>query len=201
MMFPIFTIFLLFIAWFTYNRHHTEKIEKEQEKLFWQKEAAANSVRKKDISLLPYIIIPTEKLPFGIQPKDNLLSQYEIQLQALSNQKILNLTGRSNTDLKLEYGAPNLTFLTECDQNFTELVRLMQQWATRLYELSLIDEAEIVLAQAINWGSDIKGSYLLLSKIYQEKNNFQGIQQLIEQAETLNSLMKQPILNALKQFE
>lgn len=198
--FPMFTIFILFIAWFTYNRHRSEKIEKEREKQFWAKEEKANAVRKKDLSLLPYITISCATLPVGISPDDESLCQYEAQLQALSSLKILNLTGLSNTELKLKYGAPNLTFLTECDQNFMDLVRLMHQWGTRLYELALTDAAQQVLSQAVIWGSDIKGSYVLLAKIYQEKGNFQGIQQLSEHAEALNSLMKQPILNALKDF-
>lgn len=200
MIFPFFTIFLLFLAWFTYNRLRAEKLEKEQEKRFWLKEEEANSVRKKDLSLLPYITISPDALPIGVFPTDELLCSYETQVQTLASLKILNLTGFSNTDLKLNYGAPNLTFLTECDQNFTELVRLMHQWGTRLYEFSLINEAECVLSQAIVWGSDIKASYVLLAKIYQEKGASHKIQQLSEQAQTLNSLMKQPILNALKEF-
>ena len=115
MIFPFFTIFLLFLAWFTYNRLRAEKLEKEQEKRFWLKEEEANSVRKKDLSLLPYITISPDALPIGVFPTDELLCSYETQVQTLASLKILNLTGFSNTDLKLNYGAPNLTFLTECD--------------------------------------------------------------------------------------
>lgn len=200
MMFPFLTIFMLFLAWFTYNRFRTEKQEKNMEKEFWEKEAQANSTRRKDLSSLPYIRIPMDSLPFGIRPEDSQLTQYETRIRELADKKILNLTGLTNTELKLKYGAPNLTFLTECDQNFTELVRTMQEWGTRLHELFLISEAEYVLSCAIRWGSDIRGSYLLLARIYQDAGNTEGIQWLRECAGQLNSLMKEPILAGLKEF-
>lgn len=200
MMFPFFTIFLLFLAWLTYNRVRTEKKERAAQKAFWQKEEAANATRKKDLSSLPYIILPLDSLPLGVRPEDELLSAYDADIQSFTDRKILNLAGQSNTDLKLAYGAPNLTFLTQCDQNFTELIRLMQEWASRLYELSLTAEAEQVLSCTIRWGSDIKGSYLLLARIYQESGRRQELEWLKEQASHLNTLMKEPILSALAQF-
>lgn len=199
-MFPFFTIFILFLIWFTYNRHRTERLERAREEEFWERESQANTTRRKDISSLPYIILPMDTLPFGIRPQDEQLNQCEEQIRALSQVKLLNLTGRSNTELKSQYGAANLTFLTECDQNFTELVRVMHQWAVRLHELSLSTEAEYVLSCSIRWGSDIRGSYLLLARIYQEKGDSQGIEQLKEYANQLNSLMKEPILTALSEF-
>lgn len=199
-MFPFFTIFILFLVWFTYNRHRTERLERAREEEFWERESKANTTRRKDISSLPYIILPMDSLPFGIRPQDEQLHQCEEQIRALSQVKLLNLTGRSNTELKSQYGAANLTFLTECDQNFTELVRVMHQWAVRLHELALPTEAEYVLSCSIRWGSDIRGSYLLLARIYQEKGDSQGIEQLKEYANQLNSLMKGPILTALSEF-
>lgn len=200
MMFPFFTIFILFLAWFTYNRHLIERKDKLREREFWKKEEEANTVRKKDISLLPYIFIPMESLPFQIRPEDSVLNQYENQIQELSQKKILNLTGQSNTDLKLTYGAPNLTFLTECDQNFTELIRIMHQWGARLIELSLTPEAQRVLSTSIGWGSDIKASYVLLARLYQESGNMDGVIRLRELANKLDSIRKNDILNALQEF-
>ncbi len=198
-MFPFFTIFLLFLAWFTYNKIRIEKREKAREEAFWKKEEEANATRKKDISLLPYVRIPMEQLPFHIRPEDEVLSACEERVRALSQEKILNLTGKTNTDLKSLYGAPNLTFLSQCDLNFTELVRTMQTWGARLYELLLVEEAECVLSHSIQWGSDIKGSYLLLARIYREQGNPSAIEELKSYAGQLDSLMKEPILKALDQ--
>lgn len=199
-MFPVFTIFLFFILWFTFAKMRMEKRDRAKREEFWKKEEAANATRRKDISLLPYIQIPMEQLPFGVRPEDKALCECEECIRKLSDQKILNLTGKTNTDVKAKYGAPNLPFLSECDQNFTDLVRIMQQWGARLYELQLFQEAECVLSYAVRWGSDIKGSYLLLARLYQEKGDTASLAKLTEYANLLDSLMKQPILNALEEF-
>ncbi len=200
MKFPIFTIFILFLAFVTYNRIRNDRKDKEKTKEFWNQEEQANATRRKDISFLPYIIIPLDSLPLGIRPEDEALVQYEEQLKTLAQCKILNLTGITNTELKLKYGAPNLTALTEYDNHYTELVRLMQNWGLRLFELSLPTEAEQVLTQAIRWGSDIRATYLLLAQIYRDSGNTDGIRWLKKSANQLNSLMKKPILEALKEY-
>ena len=199
-MFPLFTIFILFLGWFTYNRLRAVKIEKKRDEEYWQREVEANNVRRKDISHLPYLIISVETLPFGVSPQDETLCRIEQEILNLRDKKIINSSHYTSTQLKLEYGAANLPFLTECEEHYTKLIRSMHQWGVRLYELSFYPQAEIVLSQAIQWGSDIKGSYLLLAKIHQQNGNYQGIAKLKEQAESLNSLMKNPILKALKDF-
>ena len=44
-------------------------------------------------------------------------------IEALKEKKILNLSGFTNTDLKLEYGVGNLTELTDYDNNYVTLSR------------------------------------------------------------------------------
>ena len=41
-------------------------------------------------------------------------------------QPILNLSGKTNTDLKMEYGPANLPFLTECDNNFINFCHIFK---------------------------------------------------------------------------
>lgn len=197
MAFFLFGLFLIFLACVAYKRNKAIRQEQEQEKVFWQNEAKANETRRKDISGLPYLQVPLDKLPFGACPEDGALRQYEDDVRALSERRILNLTGKTNTELKLEYGAANLPELSECDERFTRLVRAMQQWGARLYELGHKDEARQVLSLAISWGSDIKASYLLLARILEEQGDDAGIAQLTEQAKSLDSLMREPILQAL----
>lgn len=76
----------------------------------------------------------------------------------------------------------------------------MQRWGARLYELSLTQEAKCVLAFAVSWGSDIKGSYVLLGRIYREERNEAALEDLKARAGSLHSLMKEPILKALSEL-
>lgn len=195
---PFLTVFILFLVVFTIARTRAAQREKAQEQAFWNRELEANSTARKDISNLSYIAIPMAELPFGVAPEDAALCACEERIREFSEKKILNLTGLSNTDLKLKYGAPNLTFLSECDQNFTLLIQVMQAWGKRLIELSLQKEAETVLYYAVRWGSDMKSTYLMLADIYRETNNDKGLRALTEYASLLNSLRKEAIQKALQ---
>lgn len=164
---------------------------------FWERENKANRVRKKPLDNLDYISIPITSLPIQKNTTDEELLEYQEKISALAEQKIVNLTGITNTDLKLEYGAPNLPVLTEYDQNFILLARTLNAWAHRLYDLGMVSEAKTVLEFGISCRTDVRTHYILLAKIYKEEFHPERIDTLIETAETLNSLMRQPIINEL----
>jgi len=138
-------------------------------------------------------------LPFALF-SDDFLNQCEAQVLQLKDQKILNLTGISNTELKLNYGAANLPLLTQYDQNFTLLVRTLNSWGHRLQELSHPKEAITVLAFAVSIGSDIKATYQLLAELYQQEGETDKLEALKTSASKLNSLMKEPILSMLEKM-
>lgn len=69
------------------------------------------------------------------------LKKYEETLQSLAGQKILNLGGKTNTDLKLEYGVANLETLCACDENYTTLCRTIYEYAECLKKLGHDAEA------------------------------------------------------------
>lgn len=201
MKFPIFTCFLIFIIWYTIKRLSVDRKQEEEQKRFWEQEELANATRRQDISQLPYLQLPLEDLPFGRCPEDAALTRCEEELAALSKEKILNLSGQTNTALKLKYGAPNLPLLMEYDEHFTQLVCLLQEWGSRLYELNYRKEAEQVLHTAVAFGSDIKGTYTLLGTICLENKNQTGFAQLKQYAKLLRSLQKEPILKALDSMD
>jgi hypothetical protein len=190
----------LFLILTSYLRIKSTNKDARQEKNFWQREHESNFVRRKDISDLPFIEIPYSHLPFGLLPEDEILATCESQLKMLQHKKILNLTGQSNTDLKMTYGAPNLPQLSDYDLNFTMMVRLLNKWGQRLYELSFLQQATVVLDYAITCGSDIKKTYLLLAQIYNETNQTEKIPLLNEHAMQLNSLSKTGILKELEKY-
>ncbi len=188
-------IFMLVVSW---KRHKSNHSDPEIE--FWERENAANATRKQDISNLNYVDFTGVSLPFALF-QDDFLQQCEKQVLKLKDEKILNLTGISNTELKLNYGAANLPLLTRYDQNFTLLVRTLNSWGHRLQELSHTEEAITVLAFAVSVGSDMKSTYQLLAELYQQKGNTEALRSLQNSAARLNSLMKEPVLAMLKKMD
>lgn len=196
MLFPYFTIFFIFIIWLTIKLRISQKAEASKKERFWMRESESNQTRKQDISDLNYISIPISQFSLPVI-KDEKLEELKNRLVQLSTQKIVNLTGISNTDLKLQYGVANLPALSEFDANFTELARLLNTLAHRLYELGYISEAQTILEFGVACGTDIRAHYVLLASIYQKTNQSDKIKTLIEYAEQLNSLMKESILTYL----
>lgn len=200
MRFPLFGIFLTFAAWLTYELKKNSRLQRRQNESFWEREHKANQVRRQPLDSLNYISINPESLPvlFRIQTSDADITSLMEQLLAMSDLSIVNLTGKTNTDLKAEYGVANLPFLTECDNNFTKLCRLLNQLGNALNAQQLRSEAIEIFEFAVFHGSDVSTSYDALAKLYLETGTPDKISSLIVQAEQLNSLMKAPILNNLK---
>ncbi len=192
----ILGIILILGAWITYHKGKAERDAKRKSKAFWDKENQSNLVRKKDLSSLPYITIPYDSLPFK-ETIDSELAQIQKQLYELREQKIVNLSHITNTDLKLEYGTANLNLLSRYDQNFTILIRLLNKWATLLYDKHEKQQALLVLEFALSIGSDISNSYTLLAKIYQEFDKKEEILSLITRAKSLQTILKDSILDQL----
>ncbi len=163
-MVPVVLItFILFLAYYAYRRKQIDKVNTQKESDFWQRENDANSTRKQDITNLDYIQIPVDTFPVGAYPNEGY-EETEQQLLALSEQKILNLTGISNTDLKLQYGVSNLAILSDCDERFTTLVRLLTDYAKGLAEHAHIDDAIRVLEFGVSIKSDVTENYTLLAR-------------------------------------
>lgn len=122
-------------------------------------------------------------------------------IQTLSEQTIVNLTGYTNTDLKLMYGAPNITALTCYDQNYTLLARTLQKWASLLHEQGYIAQARTILEFAISTHTDVSGTYRLLSSIYRAAGEPEKNAYLLEVARTLNGASKNIIVRILQESD
>ena len=101
-------------------------------------EDRANATRKQDISDLPYIQVPLETFPFDITLKDekkqSQIAEFQKTITNLSELRMLNLIGVSNTELKSSYGPANLEILTACDQNYSRYIRTLWLFADCIYE-------------------------------------------------------------------
>lgn len=195
--FATFFIIMIIVVWYAYERSKASKKARISSEKFWERESLANSTRKKSMDDLTLITIPFEKLPMEPE-KDEKLREYQDFITFLAGTDIINLTGISNTDLKLTYGAPNFPYLSQCDQNFTDLVRTLNQWAACLLELNRPEDARKVLEFAVACRSDVSGTYQMLSSLYVQSKESQKILDLIKTAETLDTLLKDNILATLE---
>lgn len=190
--FPIF-LALCFIFYSQLKR--STNTQNSQSEAFWQKELEANQTRKQNIDNLNYITIPFEKLPFLDNPSKNI-SSYEKDIRSLEGKRILNLNGITNTELKLTYGAANLSHLTNYDDNHTRMVTIFDRWSNSLLDEGYTDEAQLLLEIAIDCGCDSGNIFLRLNNIYNSK----GIDKkdyLIAKVNNINTSMKDIILRKL----
>ena len=151
-----------------------------------------------DISGLPYITIPLADFPMGIYDNPEL-KKYEETLQSLAGQKILNLGGKTNTDLKLEYGVANLETLSACDENYTTLCRTIYEYAECLKKLGHDAEAVRVLEYGISCGSDHSGNYRMLADYYLNARDSAALDRLLASARALESPRQSAIVALLEE--
>lgn len=198
---PFLASFIVLIIWLSYEISKSRKKLNNQEKQFWEREREANRTRRKSLDGLDYIVIPLDRLPMEVGADQEEIRDCLETIRTLAQQTIVNLTGYSNTDLKLMYGAPNLTALMAYDQNYLLLARTLQKWASLLYHQSLTSEAKQVLEFAVSTRTDVSGTYKLLSAIYRAEGTEEKIDGLVETAQSLNSSMKQVIVRILQESD
>ena len=202
---PYFIILLILLQHIL--RRSTNR-QSERNQAFWDREAKANTVRKKDIINLNYITIPAElsllnsgNIRFDeIYYSDNTLQRCYDMIMSLKNEKILNLTGISNTDLKLSYGVANLTALTEYDDNFIMLVKNLASIGHILIDYEDYNDALLFLEFGIRIGTDIRSNYFDLADYYSLTGNIKGLDYLKQKAAVIKSLNKDIILKKLNEY-
>jgi hypothetical protein len=178
-MFPFLTIFIIFLVILTYHIKKNDAAQAKVQDEFWEKERKSNAVRKQDISKLDYITIPLDKLPHRLD------TETENAFFAFSEKTMVNLTGISNTDLKLTYGTANLALLSEYDANFMELVALLPKYTQELLDAGYEDSAQMLLEFAVECNADSAKIYSQLISIYRSQNATEKLNQLRERSENL----------------
>lgn len=193
--FPLFTIFIIFIVWSSYEMHKSTRNDRKTQDDFWNREQTSNNVRRKRIDDSEYITIPDSILNINSSNEDVI--KHLASLRELKNKKILNLTGKTSTDIKELYGPANLNYVTECDDNFTSMCQVLSSLGTLLKEEGDLAQGAKVLEFAVNSKSDISGTYLALADIYLSTGKSEKIKDLISTASLLDSLMKDSIIKNL----
>ena len=197
---PLFTTIVLVAGFcWVYMKITSKNVGKEAEELL-EKERKANTVRRMPLNSLNYIDFNSSSIPILNPAPNTRIEELQNNLIALYSKKIVNLTGISNTDLKLTYGPANLPDLTEFDQNFTGLIRNLFDLGIELDASGYREEAKIVLNYGISIGSDISGNYIALANIYIEEKNYSEINNLINRANLIHSLTKVSTISKLQEM-
>ena len=198
MNFNFIASFVAALAIFSVLIRRSGKREATDTQKYWEKELKSNSVRKRSLDSLDYITIPESILQMKPVNITEEISSYIHDLNDLSSEKIVNLTGISNTDLKLTYGTANITILSDYDFHYTNMVTTLQKLAECLVKADESELAMEVLEFAVSTRTDVSKTYYLLASLYQKLGQEKKIDFLIQTAENLNSMMKDSIVRNLK---
>lgn len=169
-----FPVFVAFGLAFIFKTTLAQSGRKHKKSLagYWQREHAANSVRKKDIPNTLLIEVDFTHFPKVDAP--TALPYYE-KLMTFTERKMANLKHYSNTELKEQYGASQLDTLANYESNYFEFMDISYKYANILYDLHNIKEAQAVLETLINLKCDYSKLYLLLTRIYKETNQQEAL--------------------------
>ena len=208
---PVLTSFIVFLFILQHHIHKGKKTQEQQESAYWEREYSANDVRKQSLDDLVFIPFQAEPFyPLNLLNTEscseflernpevkNILSRFLF----LENQKIVNLTQYTNTDLKFKYGVANLPLLTEYDTNYNELISLLYNYGSIFAKEGYTSQALSILEYAISIGTDISGTYMLCAKIYQETNQWNKFEELKKEAEKISTSRKDSIVRKLQEFD
>ncbi|MBQ0042542.1 MAG: hypothetical protein KBS85_04350 [Lachnospiraceae bacterium] len=197
---PFFATFVLFGIWLTIVRLRVKKKDQKPTEDFWAREKAANETEAVSLDNLPFVILPKNDLPFINPQDDEELLEVETLLLTFSDgsRKTVNFTGKTNTDLKLEYGAANINQLTIYDQNYTLLARSLQKWGMLLIKRDRLDDAQRVFEYAVSIGTDVSGTYKELATMYSARKDKASLEQLLEKAESIHTPLKDSIIKNIQ---
>ncbi len=195
---PVFFIcFIVFLLWLRVKLKQQDSAE-TQNKDFWRREHEADFSRNKDISALDYISVDKSLLPFNEQTNDAELLQIQQDINTVLSKKMINLSGMTNTDIKLAYGRGNFEILSVYDQNYLKFLSLLNKWGTYLLERGFTNEAKQIFEYAVNTlNCDISGCYTGLAKIYLKNNDIAKVQQLINKIQSSDAYLKDSIAEKL----
>lgn len=197
---PIFASIIMFAFILSRTIKRNNRTEEKQQEQFWDREQRANQVRRKPLDDLDYVTVPLDTLPTAVMAQDVIVRDCLDTLTALSREKIVNFAGYTNTDLKLAYGAANITVLSQYDQNFTLLVQTMQKWAEALHSAGYITETRQVLECAVlTMHSDAGTSYRLLASLYDQNGEQEKVAALHDAALALTSPSSKTIARTLRE--
>ncbi len=190
----------MFIGVLQYAIRKARSKNDRADKAFWKREAEANNVRRKSLDDVEYLLVEPDKLPTDVLTDDEVVSDCIKNLRELAEEKIINLTGMTNTDLKLKYGVANLTYLSECDNRYTTLIQTLQKWSEYLWEKGQTDAAVQIMEYEVSIKSDAPSIYRRLASYYSKRGEKEKIQSLIKTVEEMNLITTKSLIADLNGY-
>ena len=179
----IFIWFIIFIVYLAFKRTKQTQNQQNANQSFLERER------------LPFT---TDRLPDSVS-SDEKLNIIESELKELSNQKIINLSQYSNTDLKLMYGPANLPALSEYDNNYHRLAALFLDYASRQLELCDTSAAIAALEYAAELRIQSSRIYLLLAELYLKQGTPEKINTIRDTVSSMEEPFRRLVLPKLDQ--
>lgn len=195
-------IIITTLVWVLNHNIKRNKVNnKETVRDYLKREEEANFVRKKDISNLPYIKVPLDKLPIDItlndEKKQSKIEKYRKEIEYLSDKTMLNLIGITNTELKEQYGVANLDKLMTYDQNYARMLSNLQWYAAEIYD-EYPAEAVRIMEYMVDTGTDIIGTFELLGRYYAGINDMEAFNSLFDRIPDKSSVSGKTIISKLE---
>lgn len=197
MKYPFFASFIILIIVIRHAIRRNRSLDDSYRSAFWERERLANETRKKPLDDLIYIKPDISAFPLDVMADNEEIIGCRRTIEELKDEKIVNFTGITNTDLKLRYGVANLPLLTAYDDRFTLLVQTYEKWADKLWENGFTEEAIPILEEQVRIRADVSSVYKRLAAHYKEKGHPEKIAHLKDVAGTLNETSRAVILKAL----
>ncbi len=146
----ILTSVLLIVALLIYRIKRASKSNRISSENFWKRESAAGKALPSSLNDISFTNIPFDSLPQPCPTDSPELRDVYRELKKLHNRPVADLSGYSNTDLKLKYGSENFDELADADACFTAFTRLSAKWGKLLLADKRPEDAEKVLSYAVH---------------------------------------------------
>lgn len=155
-----FLLFIIFLAWFTYERHKADRQSSYSNESFWEHENRASHTPTANIDNLNYVYLDSSVVPEARPDDPSELTEVLDTIRSLEGCKMIDLSEYTNTDLKLKYGTFNFTVLAKADADFSSLVESCDKASDILAGLERYEEAY----RLENYAADLSGINRLRSK-------------------------------------
>lgn len=192
-----FILFLTFLFIWVWNLKKNQKKYENERTKFWSKEQDSLVVRKKDIPDSLFYRPNLSALTFPqLSPENKDFKKSETLVRQLQDSlalPMLRFRDISNTDLRLQFGTANQTYITQAEENYDAFQNFLYDYAALMKENSFSEEAISALTEAVRLDCDSSKHYILLADLYFEQKNYHALEQLKILIEPLNPITKKKI--------